>query len=352
MKQPKIPLCIKLLEPLYRKLKTESHKQGIPMTGLVREAIREYLLSKQEPGERTERIILKGGRPPQVATPKKIHGRDGIVSTQLVTRISPWSRNRVVELVKEGVYQTMGEGVDELIKVALSADTGVQFKVTIPDSQKELGQYYPVLARDMAPGVWSSLREVERRLCTLVAFFSTLNDVEMGRWANTTPGAVKQFKISNLGLESVRIGEQRALLSERLRFWRDLMNIAQDSEHPRNKDAIQLLGNRLFAPAEKKQLLLAMSQDPDGARPIVTNPHDVDMEFMEYAASIQMIPERFVKLYAGIMGEPVGDVVQRLVRKYHANESTEGDVVLEEMLEGPTDSERGGPEAEGPGEDS
>jgi len=292
----------------------------------------------------------KVGQLPKIQTPVKIHGdtTETQTATQIYARISPWSRNRIIALVNEGVYRTMGEAFDELIKVALSGDVGVQFKVTIPDSQVELMSYYPVLAGDMASGAWSSLSETERRLCTLTAFFSTLNDVEMARWANCTPAAVKQFKISNLGLESVRIGEQRALLSERLRFWRELMEIAKDVEHPRNKEAFGLLANRLFAPTEKKQLLMAMHQDPDGARPIVTNPHDVDAEFMQYAASIQVTPERYVKLYADMMGESPVSVVERLVRKYHANAS---DILHEETVEGPAAREGRDPATEDHGAD-
>lgn len=267
-------------------------------------------------------------------------------------RVSGWARNQITELIRSGVYHTIGQAIDELVKTALSGNLHTQWQVVIPDCQKDLEGYYPILARDMVPGVWGSLGKVERQLCTLVAFYSTLNDVEMAKWANCTPAVVKNFKVSNLGLESVRIGEQRALLSERLRYWRKLMEYAGDPEHPHSKASMQLLGNRLFAPEEKKRILNIMGQDPDGARPIVTNPHDVDMEFMEYAASIQMTPERYVKLYADIMGEPVQGIVQRLVRKYHANPETESELIFEETIEGETVSEVRVPEAQGLGEDS
>ena len=244
--------------------------------------------------------------------------------------LTDWTKNRLVELVENGTFKTMGGAADQLIKNALALDSDVQWKVTIPDHQVELTGYYPLMARDMAPGVWSSLNEGERRLCVLIAFFSSLNDVEMSRWASCTPGHVKSFRVSNLGLESVRIGEQRALLSNRLRFWSSMMVVSEDPEHPAYKESLRLLGNRLFAPAEKRMLLNMMGQDPDGAKPMVLNPREVDMEFMEYAASIQMTPERYVKLYADMMGEDVRDILSNVMRRYRYGTETEGEVVSEE----------------------
>jgi len=231
-------------------------------------------------------------------------------------RFSKWTKARLDALIQKGTYRTLGGAIDQLVKQALATDGDAQWTVTVPENHDEIHGYYPLMAKDMAPGVWSSLSETERRLCVLVAFFPCLNDVEMARWANTTPAVVKHFKVSDLGLESVRIGEQRQLLANWLRFWSQMVHASEDPEHPYYKEANRLLGTRLFAPAEKRMLLNAMGQDPEGARPIVVNPHEVDMEFMDYAESIQMTPARFVQLTAQRAGVSAKEVVQELAHQF------------------------------------
>lgn len=275
------------------------------------------------------------------ACPTNGHVQSTESNAELRVKVSPWIRNRLHLLVENGTFRTFGQAVDVLIKRALaSGDLAevVQWRMTIPDHQAELKEYYPLMARDMAPGVWSSLDEVERRLCVLTAFYSELDEVEMARWAQATPSRVKLFRVSNLGLESVRIGEQRQLLAYRLHYWREKMIEAADPDHPLQKESNRLLGNRLFAPAEKRMLLNAMGIDPSGERPIVTNPHEVDMEFMDYAASIQMTPERYVSLYAKVMGESVQDIVLSIMRRYSHGLEEESEVVSEESDATTTDS--------------
>jgi hypothetical protein len=231
-------------------------------------------------------------------------------------RLSKWTKARLDALIEKGTFRTLGGAIDQLIKQALATDGNAQWKVTVPENHDEIHGYYPIMAKDMAPGVWSSLNETERRLCVLVAFFPCLNDVEMARWAHTTPAVVKHFKVSDLGLESVRIGEQRGILSERLRFWRKTMLEAEDPEHPLSKQSHKLLGDKLFAPPKKHFWSLAMEQDPTGQRPMVTNPHQVDTEFMDYAESIQMTPERFIQLTARRAGISVKEIVIELVHRF------------------------------------
>lgn len=256
---------------------------------------------------------LTPGRP---AGTKTINDHESWAPPCKNMRLSKWTKTRLDALIQNGTYRTLGGAIDQLIKRALATDGNAQWTVTVPENHDEIRGYYPILAKDMAPGVWSSLSETKRTLCVLVAFFSCLNDVEMARWANTTPAVVKHFKVSDLGLESVRIGEQRGILSERLRFWCKTMLEAEDPEHPHSKQSHKLLGDKLFAPPKKHLWSTAMEQDPTGQRPMVANPHQVDTEFMDDAESIQMTPARFVQLTAQRAGISVKEIVTELAHRF------------------------------------
>jgi len=162
------------------------------------------------------------------------------VAPLLHIRVSAWTRSALRQLVDDGTYKTMGHALDQIVKNSLAGEDDIPV-LTIPRTTQDLKYYFPILAADLPEGIFGVLSVIDKRLCVLIAFFSELNDLAVADLANCNPERVKRFRVSDMGVASVGVGEDRYILAQRLRFWKRLIRQGEDIYHPHAKQSENLI---------------------------------------------------------------------------------------------------------------
>lgn len=245
--------------------------------------------------------------------------RDQQINPVVHIRISKWTKEALRALVEDGTYRTLGQAADRVIKNALAGD-GEQLVETVPRNTEDLEQYYPILANDLPDGVFGALNETDKRLCVLVAFFSELNDLTCAKLAGCIPESVKQFRVSDVGVESVGVGEGRYLLAERLRYWKRIIRQAEDVYHPHAKQSDTLLARELFPAKKTKEVLQRIQHEESGS--VAQSTRDMDADFMQHAQRLSMTPARFVRMMARSQDRDVLDVVDEMLASLDVSTSS------------------------------
>ena len=260
---------------------------------------------------------------------------DQAVNPTIHVRVSAWTRDALHQLVKDGTYRAMGQAVDDIVKTHVMTDRPTNI-VTLPRTSDDIEAYYPMLANDMEPGVFSSLNATDKALSVMVAFYVELNDIKVSEIVGCTIERVKNFRVSDIGVLAAGVGEARVLLSQRPRFWGRIMDQAENPDHPRGKQSDTLLARELF-PAKKVTEVLNRISDEDGK--VVRRPVQMDADFMDHAARMSMTPARFVRMFAQHADMPVNQVVSDLLEALNIIEQqqqlpesvTEPEVIVSEQ---------------------
>lgn len=235
---------------------------------------------------------------------------DQKVNPVINIRVSAWTRAALRGLVDDGTYKTLGQAADRVVKTALAGD-GEQQVETVPRSTEDLEDYFPILANDLPEGIFGQLNKIDKYLTVLVAFFSELNDLVAGDLAGCNPERVKRFRVSNIGVEAVGVGQGRYLLSERLRYWKRVIRQAEDVYHPHAKQSDGLLGRELFAAPRQSEVLQRIRHEDNDS--LVQSTRDIDADFMGHAERLSMTPARFVRMIARSQERELVEVVDELL---------------------------------------
>ena len=253
-------------------------------------------------------------------------------------RVSAWTRAALRGLVDDGTYKTLGQAADRVVKTALAGD-GEQQVETVPRSTEDLEDYFPILANDLPEGIFGQLNKIDKYLTVLVAFFSELNDLVAGDLAGCNPERVKRFRVSNIGVEAVGVGQGRYLLSERLRYWKRVIRQAEDVYHPHSKQSDTLLARELFPAKKTKEVLQRIQHEDSGG--VAQSTGQIDADFLQHAARLSMTPARFVRMIAHSQDRDLADVVSDMMLSLGMGVYPSGndlqqlpDVVEREVIEG------------------
>ncbi|MCH8247865.1 MAG: hypothetical protein IH951_15880 [Bacteroidetes bacterium] len=250
--------------------------------------------------------------------------RDQQINPVVHVRVSAWTRAALRALVDHGTYKTLGQAIDRIVKRALAGDGETQV-TTIPRNNDDIDAYFPILANDMPDGVFGALNLGDKRLCVMVAFYPELNDVVVAKMVNCGPERVRLFRVSDVGVEAVTVGEGRYLLAERLRYWKRMIRQAEDVYHPHAKQSDTLLARELFPAKKTKEVLQRIQHEDSGG--VAQSTGQIDADFLQHAARLSMTPARFVRMMARSQDRDVLDVVDEMLASLDVSTSSNEDAL-------------------------
>lgn len=233
-------------------------------------------------------------------------------NAQLHIRVSPWVKTEMERLIDGVKHPTFGHVVSWLVKRHVDGEMRDDLSM-IPSEAKTLEAYYPVLSSHASlHKVWAQLPVMEKKLCAICAFFPNMTGVRASELAGSTVEQVEAFRVSDVGISAMRIGQERILAINEYRFWQQQIRQAFEPEHKLSRNSQVALSRRFTKNRVEVKHTQAVTETPIN---LLSAP-ERDQKLIALSEEAAMTPTRYLHLYAQSKGIDVLDVVSEVLHHF------------------------------------